>query len=180
MYKRQIYWSYSPLYQQHSLCFSPLQLYCTVTMNIGLFFVFTVISLGLTKRHKPALPAHIPATSLNMSDPACSSKSLTDKEIRQTKAMLDTETWFHPCDCGGPGWEKIVFYDFSQQECPPDINRLYGIYNNVSCHVNISNNRYKPYHYSSLPLPVEGRSYSSVYGRIRGHGWGRHSSTLFI
>ena len=88
--------------------------------------------------------------------------------------MLGTETWFRPCDCGGPGWEKIAFYDFSQQECPHDFTRYYGQYNNISCRA--TTNEYDTCgddnFFSSLPLPVEGRSYSSVCGRVRGHGFG--------
>ena len=144
--------------------------------NIILFFVFTAISLGLAKRHKPVLPARIPATSLDTSDTACPSNSLIDEEVRKTKTMLDTETLFRPCDCGGPGWEKIAFYDFSQQECPPDFSRSYD----VLCNIRSRDNAIPIYmcaghdHYytSSLPLPVEGRSYSSVCGRVRGHGFG--------
>ena len=126
------------------------------------------------------LPARPPATTLDTSDTACPSDSFVDEEVRKTKAMLGTETWFRPCDCGGPGWEKIAFYDFSQQECPPDFTRRYGLFNNVSCEA--TNRalrtcklkqpiRFYSY-YSSLPLPVQGRSYSSVCGRIRGHGYG--------
>ena len=87
--------------------------------------------------------------------------------------MLDTETWFRPCDCGGQGWEKIAFYDFTQQECAPDFTRYYGKYNDTSCG---ATNEYLTcgidVSFSSLPLPVEGRSYSSVCGRVRGHGYG--------
>ena len=126
------------------------------------------------------LPARPPATTLETSDTACPSDSSVDEEVRKTKAMLGTETWFRPCDCGGPGWEKIAFYDFSQQQCPPDFTRLYGQFNNVSC---VTTNRAlrtcklkQPIqfysYYSSLPLPVQGRSYSSVCGRVRGHGYG--------
>ena len=81
--------------------------------------------------------------------------------------MLGTETWFRPCDCGGPGWEKIAFYDFSQQECPSDFTRHKGQYNDASCR---RTNECPTC--SSLPLPVQGRSYSSVCGRVRGHGHG--------
>ena len=124
------------------------------------------------------LPARPPTTSLETSDTACPSDSLVNEEVRKTKAMLGTETWFRPCDCGGPGWEKIAFYDFSQQECPPDFTRPYGQFNNVSCVANNTvwitcNGRSLSYYSSSLPLPVQGRSYSSVCGRVRGHGWGR-------
>ena len=147
--------------------------------SIILFFILTAIYPGLTKRSKPLLharpPARIPVTTLNTSDTACPSDSLIDEEVRKAKAMLDTETWFRPCDCGGPGWEKIAFYDFSQQECPPDFTRSYEQFNNVSCE---ATNYYSPclgwaYFSSFLPLPVPGRSYSSVCGRVRGHGWGR-------
>ena len=99
--------------------------------------------------------------------------------------MLDSETLFRPCDCGGPGWEKIAFYDFSQQECPPNFSRSYD-FNNVSCIVHNRYNQIYPcygdyYSYSSsLPLPVEGRSYSSVCGRVKGHGWATaFQNTLF-
>ena len=123
------------------------------------------------------LPARVPATSLDTSEKACPSNSLLDKEAQKTKTMLGAETWFRPCDCGGPGWEKIIFYDFSQQECPPDFTRLYGKYNNVSCQFNDYNKydeckSFYRYYSSSLSLPVNGRSYSSVCGRVRGHGWG--------
>ena len=146
--------------------------------NIVLFFVFTVISLGVAKRHKPVLSARVPATSLNTSDTACPSNSLIDEEVRKTKTMLGTETLFRPCDCGGPGWEKIAFYDFSQQECPPDFNRTYNLKNVSSCNVKrgvppIYMCKGHDYYYiSSLTLPVEGRSYSNVCGRVRGHGFG--------
>ena len=118
------------------------------------------------------LPDRPPATSLDTSDTACPSDSFVDEEVRKTKAMQGAETWFRPCDCGGPGWEKIAFYDFSQQECPTDFTRLYGPFNNVSC---TATNRVRACYYSSsssLPLPVQGRSYTSVCGRVRGHGWG--------
>ena len=121
------------------------------------------------------LPARPPATSLDTSDITCPSDSLVDEEVRKTKAMLGTETWFRPCDCGGPGWEKIAFHDFSQQECPPDFTRLHGYFNNVSCRASNRNHTCYgwPYYSSSLPLPVQGRSYTIVCGRVRGHGWGQ-------
>ena len=120
------------------------------------------------------LPARPPATSLNTSDTACPSDSLIDEEVRKTKAMQGAETWFRPCDCGGPGWEKIAFYDFSQQECPPDFTRSYPYFNNESCRGNniIRDCSSSFYYSSSLPLPVQGRSYTSVCGRVRGHAWG--------
>ena len=126
------------------------------------------------------LPDRPPATSLNMSDTACPSDSLVDEEVRKTKAMLGTESWFRPCDCGGPGWEKIAFYDFSQQECPPNFTRVHEYFNNESCGPTYDY-RFKrvrvtcegrPLSFSSLPLPMKGRSYSSVCGRVRGHGSG--------
>ena len=120
------------------------------------------------------LPARPPANSLNTTGTACPSDSLVDEEVRKTKAMLGKETWFRPCECGGPGWEKIAFYDFSQQECPTDFARLHGYFNSVSCEAtnDYGNCDGLPYYYSSLPLPVPGRSYSSVCGRVRGHGRG--------
>ena len=179
MYKRQICWSNSSLFFKAPLL--PLRL--TATMKNTVLFFVTAISLGLTKRDKPVLPARIPATSLKTSDTACPANSLIDEEVRKTITILDTETWFRPCDCGGPGWEKIAFYDFSQQECPLGFTRVYGRFNNVSCQVTANDicNRWtyyyspyyrRPYYISSLPLPVEGRSYSNVCGRVRGHGWG--------
>ena len=173
MYKRQICWSNS----SHTAHNSSLQL-TAVMKSIILFFVIIAISLGLAKRHKPVLPARTPATSLNTAWP---SDSLIDKEVRKTKAMLGTETWFRPCDCGGPGWEKIAFYDFSQQECPHNFTRQYGEYNDISCRATSEysegqgTSEYRACGHdlssSSLPLPV-GRAYSSVCGRVRGHGWG--------
>ena len=122
------------------------------------------------------LPVRPPATSLDTSDTACPSDSLIGDEVRKTKAILGTETWFRPCECGGPGWEKIAFYDFSQQECPPDFFRLYGQFSNVSCEATntfrTTCNGSNSYYSSSLPLPVQGRSYSSVCGWVRGHGNG--------
>ena len=123
------------------------------------------------------LPARPPATTLETSDTACPSDSFFHEEVRKTKAMLGTETSFRPCDCGGPGWEKITLYDFSQLECPPDFSRFYGPFNNVSCEATnrvmaTCNGRIYSYYSSSLPLPVQGQSYSSVCGRVRGHGWG--------
>ena len=144
--------------------------------NITLFYFSTVISLGLT-RNKPVFPASVPATSLDTSDSACPSNSLIDKEVRKTKTMLDSETWFRPCDCGGPGWEKIAFYDFSQQKCPLNFTHLYRYFSNKSCQVS-DNTIYDTCYggpvpaFSSLTIPVEGRSYSSVCGRVRGHGGG--------
>ena len=120
------------------------------------------------------LPARPPATSLDTSDTACPSDSIVDEEVRKTKAMMGTETLFRPCDCGGLGWEKIAFYDFSQQECPPNFTRLYGHYNNVSCKTTNYHSTCLGWDYysSSLPLPVQGRSFNSVCGRVRGHGYG--------
>ena len=117
------------------------------------------------------LPARPPATSLDTSDTACTSDSPIHEEVRNTKAKLGTETWFRPCDCGGPGWEKIAFYNFSQQECPPNFTR----YNRASCrgtNGDLTCRYYYYYYRSSLLLPVPGRSYSNVCGRVRGHGWG--------
>ena len=132
----------------------------------------TVISLGLTKRNKPVLPARMPATSLDKSDAECHSNSYVDEEVHKIKSRLDT--LFRPCDCGGPGWKKIAFYNFSQQECPPEFTTNH----NVSCRAKTKNRRYdictRPRVYSSsLSLPVEARSYSSVCGRVEGvHvGW---------
>ena len=163
-----------------------LYLCLTATMkNITLFLVFTSIFPSFTKRNKPVLPARIPATSLDTSDIVCHSNSLLDEEVHKTKTMLDTETWFRPCDCGGPGWEKIIFYDFSQQECPNNFTRLYGQYKNASCGVE-DHNRYDVcgdggrYYSSSLPLPVEEWTYSSVCGRISGHGNGGSFSNAIV
>ena len=133
MYKRQICWSNSfTLSANTSAPLLPLGL--IATMNIELFLVFTAISLGLTKRNKPVFPTCIPATSLDTADTACPSNSLIDEEVRKTGTMLSTNCC--PCDCGGPGWEKIDFYDFSQQECPPSFTCQYGGYNNTSCQPN--------------------------------------------
>ena len=176
MYKRQVCWSNSfTLSATSSLLLLPLRVKA-VMKSIIVFLIFTAIYPGLAKRSKPVLPDRPPATSLDTSDTACPSDSLVDEDIRKMKAMLGTESWFRPCDCGGQGWEKIAFYDFSQQECPPDFSRLYRPLNIVSCH---ATNRVRTtcsgrsnYGYASLPLPVQGRSYSSVCGRIRGHGYG--------
>ena len=174
MYKRQVCWSKSfTLSVTFSLLLLPRRI-TAVMKSIIVFFIFTATYPGLAKRSKPMLPARPPATSLDTSDTACPNDSLIDEEVRKTKAMLDTESWFCPCDCGGPDWEKIAFYDFSQQECPPDFTRRYGYFNDVSCR---ATNYYSTclgwsYYYSSLPLPVQGRSYSSVCGRVRGHGQG--------
>ena len=151
-------------------------LHLTGTMNnIVIFYIFTTITLGLTKRIKPVLPARIPATSLNTSDTDIPCNFLIDDEVHKAKIMLGTETWFRPCDCGGPGWEKIAFFDFSIHEYPSNFDHSYGIYNNVSYQIN-TNNRYdcdgRQYYSTSIPLPVKGRSYSSVCGRVRGHGLG--------
>ena len=177
VYKRQVCWSNSfTLSATLSLLLLPLRV-TAVMKSIIVFFVLTAIYPGLANRSKPVLPARPPTTSLDTSDTACPSDSLVNEEVRKTKAMLGTETWFRPCDCGGPGWEKIAFYDFSQQECPPDFTRAYGPFNNVSCEatnrVRSTCNRCYSYYSSSLPLPVQGRSYSSVCGRVRGHGYGR-------
>ena len=108
IYKRQICWRNSSLYQQLSLLVpQPLSL-TAIMKNIIIFFVFTAISLGVTKRHKPVLPARIPATSVEWSDTACPSNSIIVEDVCKTNAMLDRETLFRPCDCGGPGWEKIA------------------------------------------------------------------------
>ena len=174
MYKRQVCWC-NTFTLSATLSLLLLLLRVTAVMNsIIVVFVFTAIYPGLAKRSKPALPTCLPATSLNTSDTACPSDSLVDEEVRKTKAMLGTETWFRPCDCGGPGWEKIAFYDFSQQECPPNFTRKYGLFNSVSCEATngYSNCDGFSYYYSSLPLLVPGRSYTSVCGQVRGHGRG--------
>ena len=128
---------------------------------------------GNAKRSKLALPVRSPATSLDQSERACSS---TDGEIQKTKNNLLTKFWFRPCDCGGPGWERVAYYNFSQQECPPGFSRLSGRWKDLSCQSNDKNEdngcRWS-YRTSSLALPVEGRSYSRVCGRIIGHGWRR-------
>ena len=177
MYKRQVCRSNSfTLSANLSLLLLPLRV-TAVMKSIFVLYVFTAIYPGLAKRSKPVLPARPPATSLDTSDTACPSDSLVDVEVRKTKAMLGTETLFRPCDCGGPGWEKIAFYDFSQQECPPNFTRVYGQFNSVSCETTnrdrtVCHGRPLTYFSSSLPLPVQGRSYSNVCGRVRGHGRG--------
>ena len=185
MYKRLVCWSNS-FTLSATLSLLLLQLHVTAVMkSIIVFFVFTAIYPGLAKRSKPVLPARTPATSLDTSDTACPSDSLIGDEVRKTKAILGKETWFHPCECGGPGWEKIAFHDFSQQECPPDFNRLYGRYNNVSCQATsrvgtTCNRRISSYYSSSLLLPVKGRSYASVCGRVRGHGYGNSFNNAIL
>ena len=87
MYKRQICWINSSLYAT----LLPLRLTAVMT-NLILFLVFTAITLGVTKRQKPVLPARVPATSLSMSDTAWPSNSVIDEEVRKTKAILGTET----------------------------------------------------------------------------------------
>jgi len=136
-----------------------------------------VTSLGLIQRQKPpVLPERIQATFLSTSDSACSSSSLIDEEVRKAKNVILSEISFRPCECGGPEWERVAYYNFSKKQCPPDFTRHSEQWNNVSCHPNM-NNKYKSclgstYFISSLVLPVQGRSYSSVCGRVRGHGLG--------
>ena len=177
MYKRQVCWSNS-FTLSVTLSLLPLPLRVSAVMkSIIVFFIFTAIFPGLAKRSKPVLPARPPATYLDTSDTACPSDSLVDEEVCKTKAMLSTDTWFRPCDCGGPGWKKVAFYDFSQQECPPNFIRSFEPFNYVACrathrHWTICNGYAYSYQSSSLPLPVQERSYSSVCGQVRGHGRG--------
>jgi len=138
-------------------------------------FLLAAISLGKSKRHKSVLPDRTPATYIDTSDDACPSSTPVEQEAtRKTKNMLQSKFWFRSCECGGPGWEKVAYYDFSQQQCPPGFTRGYGPWNNVSCHPNTNNKNYAcglGYN-ASITLPVEGRSYSSVCGKISGHGDG--------
>ena len=147
--------------------------------SFNLVFLFAATSLYEAKTNKPAFPLRSPITILNTSDTsACPPHTIIDKEVDKHEGLLQAEAefLFRPCGCGGPGWDSVAYYDFSEQECPPGFSRVYGKWNNISCQPNNANNRHGDcgllFHHSSLVLPVKGRSYSSVCGRIRGHGWG--------
>ena len=143
--------------------------------TICLVFVLAATSVCQTKRHKEVLPVRIPSAPSNKSDDACPSHSFIDEEVLERKHLLQAKSWFRPCDCGGPGWERVAYYDFSRQECPPFFS-LNEEWSNRSCHPNTLYSAHvdcgTPYDVSSLALPVEGRSYSSVCGQVRGYGWG--------
>jgi len=144
-------------------------------MKIVITILLAINCLSQSKRQEPVLPYRIPVTSLNTSVSACDSPSHIEEEVSKIKNILQTKRLSHPCDCGGIEWERVAYYDFSQQECPPEFTRQYGRWNNTSCQP--KNNEYGTckgwiYHASSLELRVEGKSYSSVCGRVRGHGHG--------
>jgi len=141
-----------------------------------IFFVVLVsISLGMTLRRKQVHPFRFRATALGVSADTCSTQSTINEEVRKTKSFFQKKNWFRTCECGGPEWERVAYYDFSETECPSNFTRAYGSWNDISCQLN-TNNKYGgcgfSYYFSSLVFPVKQRPYSSVCGRIRGHGWG--------
>jgi len=138
-------------------------------------YFLAVASPVLAQRQKRVLPIRSgQPTFLNTSSSSCPSHIILDEEVRNTKEVFQSRTWFRPCECGGPGWERVAYYNFSKQECPPEFKRskIRGI---LSC-LPTSNNVYDIcgdiFYGASLVLPVEGRSYSSVCGQVRGHEYG--------
>ena len=149
-------------------------------MKCFLLVLLAVTFLGQLKRSSPLLPLRNPTNTFNTSDISCRSSSLIDKETAKIKELLDTKYFFH-MDCGGSGWERVAYYNFSQQECPSEFIRPQIWKDACSPGSNTSNNRCEFfYRISSIKVPVRGRSYSSVSGRARGHGgtWSFRSSVL--
>ena len=132
-------------------------------------------TLSHMKGDEPVLPARTPLTSISdTSDSPCPSHSLIDAEVGKNIELLQSKYSLFSCECGGPGWERVAYYDFSRQECPSGFTHADRVWKNGVCEAwSNSFNGCRGYYYkSSIELPMEGRSYSSVCGRVRGHGRG--------
>ena len=143
---------------------------------LSLVFLFAFTSQSWTKKLQPVFPIRAPIAFPHTSGSACPSQFTIDEEVRKNRISLqNAHHEFRPCGCGGPGWERVAYYDFSQQDCPSDFSRVHGKWNNATCQPDIHRG-YRECHIpgtsSSLALPVEGQSYSSVCGRVIGHAGG--------
>ena len=147
-------------------------------------FLVVAISLSFAKRSKKVLPVCMPA-SVPSADGACPSRSITEKDVGKFKEYFQDQYWFRSCECGGPGWNKVAFYNFTNgvMDCPTDFYHYQRLVSRAGCVPSFSNPKinnicppdpgfYNQYYQASLAIPVEGKSYSSVCGRMRGYGDG--------
>ena len=153
-------------------------------MKYFILVLFIAASLSQAKKSNPLLPLHNPTSIFKTSETPCSSDSLIDNEKTKIKELLDAKYWFHFCKgCGGQGWKRVALYDFTRQGCPSGFNRPESSTDSCSPQSNLLLNQDRCEHFyriSSIPVPVHGRSYSSVCGRARAQGatWAFRNSIL--
>ncbi len=114
----------------------------------------------------------------NFSGSICPSEYIIDEERKRIRDSLSIDQYTRPCSCGSPGWTRVAYLNMSDtnQQCPSNWNlttspvRGCGRSSTVwtSCDAAI--------------YPVNGRSYSTVCGKIeayqRGWSWGFLTYTL--
>ena len=86
--------------------------------------------------------------------------------VSKVKEVLQKKLWFRSCSCGDPEWERIAYYDFTKQKCPPGMYREYATYGNGSC-ANTRNEHQvcrAIFHYSSLAVASTGQTLVWVGG----------------
>ena len=95
----------------------------------------------------------------------CPTKSLIQQEVETNLRLLDDYHYNRPCQCGGLGWNRVAFLNYSDsaQACPKTSYRHYWEPSNIAGCAGVK---------VSLMLPVYRTKYSTVCGRILGIGYG--------
>ena len=135
-------------------------------MKNSLLYIICLLFLQIKQYHLDSLLRSSPTISdEEVSGSVCPYNSLIQQEVENNFRLLDDYYYYRPCQCGGPGWRRVAFlnYSDSSQACPKMSRRNYWPpYNITGC----------AGHNLSVILPVNRTKYSAVCGRILGIGFG--------
>ncbi len=98
----------------------------------------------------------------------CPCNTDIDQETNTNRNYLKRYLPFRPCECGSSSWTQIALYNYSIHDCLSDTTPYNVTDRNTER--NITGCIGSP---ASVLLPVRGRNYSKVCGRIFGFGFGR-------
>ena len=137
-------------------------------MLFVLVILVSYVCLALSQPPNPSILIRPPPTPLDSSSssesscPAQSSSDLIDKEMRKTRDIINSNYRLRPCNCGGPGWTRVINLDMADRGhmCPANWRLLETPVRGCGRRTWIGHTC------ESVTYSVHGRSYSSVCGRI--------------
>ncbi len=131
-----------------------------------IYFAMLIVVIGMAQADPSKLPTTISPSSLehdeSTSATTCPANDMIDQEIKKTKDYFNKNHRFRPCGCGSSDWTRVALYNYSIHECPEGTIQ---IWTGCSCGLGIT-----------VPIPVNGVSYSTVCGRILGSTFGPGSA----
>ena len=135
------------------------------------FVLLILVSFGYhteSQPPNPRIPIRVPPTLLDSSSsrdsicPAQSSGDLIDQELRKTRDIINNNYPLRPCECGGPGWTRVINLDIVDpgNMCPANWTLL------TTPTRGCARKTRSGLKCDSVTYSVHGRTYSTVCGRI--------------